>query len=181
MSPLIRITSLLITSLALTSCSLTPNSNEDTKVKTKSVVDIKKQSETIKGVIEGEQIVATISFIPYSGKQSHWLGTDGGVPKLIIESFDVTKNGMPIEIPYYLYSDFSDFSIYEGSLELYKTSEGFYIAYSGGDGAGSYGATFFFDELGLHKVNIGYLDINENNLVGRLAKNRYTRQDTQNQ
>ena len=180
MSHLIITTSFLITSFVFTSCSLTSSTVEDTKVESTSVVDTKKQSETIKGVIEGEQIVANISFKPYSGKQTHWLGTDGGVPELIIESFNVTKNGKLIDIPYYLYSDFSDFSIYEGSLELYKTVKGFYVSYSGSDGAGSYGATFFFDESGLHKLNIGYLGIDENNLVGRLAKNRYTRQDKQN-
>ncbi len=169
--------SLLITILIFVSCSITSNTVEDVKVETKSVVNSKKQSVSIIGIIEGEEIVARISFKPYSGKQTHWLGTDGGVPQLIIESFEVTKSGKTINIPYYLYSDFSDFSIYEGSLKLYKTVEGFYISYSGSDGAGSYGASFFFDQLGLHKVNIGYLGIDENNLTGRLAKNRYTRVD----
>ena len=183
MKSLIRITSLLITSFIFTSCALTPSTIDDIKVDTKSAVNTKKHTGSITGVIDGEQIVASISFKPYSGEQTHWLGTDGGVPELIIESFKITKNGKPINIPYYLYSDFSDYSIYEGSLELYKSVEGFYISYSGSDGAGSYGATFFFDQLGLHKVNIGYLGIDENNLVGRLAKNRYTRgvKDKENQ
>jgi len=166
---------IFMTTLLLVGCVSSSNKEADiVKVKIASIVDKKNTSEVITGFVDSSEVKAKISFKPYHGKETHWLGTDGGIPELVIDSLMVSRNGRAYHIPRILYDDFSDFAIYEGSLKLYDTKLGFYLSYRGSDGAGSYGASFFFDEEKLYKMTIGHRGMDErNNMVIWVTSKRY--------
>jgi len=167
--------------IAVTSCGVNNRQtdvnspSEYILVDTTSVVDANNRSEHIYGNIYGSKIATKIAFKPYQGNERHWLGTDGAIPELVIDSFEVKLNGKKVHIPHKLYGDFSDFFISKGSLRLYQTNRGYRVLYLGSDGAGSYYANFFFDAFGLYRMNVSVKGIGEDNMVQMIHSNRYTR------
>jgi hypothetical protein len=170
---------LSVTALLLVGCVSISNKEADlVRVKVASIVDKKNTSEVITGFVDSSEVKSKICFKPYHGKETHWLGTDGGIPELIVHSLMVSRDGRSFNIPKSLYDDFSDFSIYKGSLELHDTKMGFSLSYHGSDGAGAYGASFFFDEEKLYKMTIGHLGMGErNNMVTWVTSQRYPMQN----
>ena len=169
--------------IAVTSCGVNNRQtdvnspSEYILVDTTSVVDANNRSEHIYGNIYGSKIATKIAFKPYQGNERHWLGTDGAIPELVIDSFEVKLNGKKVHIPHKLYGDFSDFFISKGSLRLYQTNRGYRVLYLGSDGAGSYYANFFFDAFGLYRMNVSVKGIGEDNMVQMIHSNRYTRKN----
>ena len=152
------------------------------EVKVASIVDNENTSEAITGFVDSSEVKAKISFKPYHGKESHWLGTDGGIPELVVDSLTVSRDGKILNIPKILYDDFSDFSIYEGSLQLHDTERGFRLSYYGSDGAGAYGSSFFFDDEKLYRMTIGSLSMNDDrNMVTWVTSQRYPMQNKSQQ
>jgi hypothetical protein len=121
-------------------------------------VDNARLSETVAGNVSGEWIEATTTFrrfLPEDRKRhEHWLGTDGGDPEYVVSSMSVTRGGEAIVVPYYIYSDFGDFAFQGGFLRILQSKSGFAVKHYGSDGAGSFDATFYFDEKGFDRVVI---------------------------
>lgn len=98
--------------------------------------------------VRGKRIAVEVKYRDFAeqdkGRHTSWRGTDGGIPEIVVESFKVTSDGRELFIPKEMYSDFGEPVKGGGFLDIYMTSEGFAVKYSGGDGAGSYAGTFYF-------------------------------------
>src|SRR5690606_4499898 len=129
-------------------------------IRVSRVIDKDDSTETITGLLNGKSITATVKFAPYdantSSSEPHgfWLGNDdrSHIPKYVVDRLSIWKNGNELPIPRELYSNFSDFKLPSYTLHFYEAENGFYLRFSGSDGAGSYTGYFLFDEQGLQQM-----------------------------
>lgn len=109
------------------------------------VIDEDDATETITGVLNGESIKASVKFKPYDATTASpepygfWLGSDdrSHVPEYVIDRISLWKNGIEVPIRRDLYSNFSDFKVPNHSLGFSEADNGFFLRFSGSDGAGS--------------------------------------------
>ncbi len=171
----------LLWMVAVSSCGLLDSRSnaeppgEAILVKTTSEVEANNRSQRICGKVDGATIVVQIVFKPYHGNERHWLGTDGGIPELVIDSFEVRLNGKAVSIPRSLYGDFSDVFVSQGTLRLYQDRRGYRVCYLGGDGAAAYTAHFYFDALGLYRMDAVTKGMGEDYTLQMIGHNRYVR------
>ena len=129
-------------------------------------------SKIVIGTISDEQIEATTTFRRFapndSKRHESWLGTDGGVPEYVVSSIVVKRGAKKVEIPYDMYSDFGDFSVQGGFPRILQSDTGFVVRHYGSDGAGSFVASFYFDDHGFDRVVISTLVFVDGG-IGRVA------------
>jgi len=115
-------------------------------------VDIKKDSETVTAVSQGHHFKAVVRLRLFmqNDVQDHkyWFGVDGDLPRRVVESIRVERDGQEMTIPERVYSDFGDipFEPQQWRIQLFTEGDKLLMRYAGSDGAGSYEAKFYFKD-----------------------------------
>lgn len=122
------------------------------------------------------------NFNPKTMKSSGWLGTDGGIPEMVMQNLTVFIDGAEIDIPKHLYADFTDFQLSNNSFTIHQSmanTKSFKIERLGSDGAGAYSGTFYIEGGILQRVVIGGLGFEDgssgNNVLTWIESDRYTK------
>ena len=86
----------------------------------------------------------------------HWFGVDGDLPKYVVDSITLERDGLTIDIPRHVYADFGDISFepQQGRLGLGFDKNQIILVYGGSDGAGSYQAELYFKDDAFVRASI---------------------------
>ncbi len=113
-------------------------------------VDIKIDSETVTTVSQGHQFKAVVRLRPFTQRdiqdQKYWFGVDGDLPRRVVDSIRLERNGQELTIPARIYPDFGAIPTepQQRLIELFADGDTLLLQYSGSDGAGSYESKFYF-------------------------------------
>ncbi len=113
-------------------------------------VDIKNDTETVTAKSNGHQYKAVLRLRAFTQHdvQDHkyWFGVDGDLPRRVVESIRVERDGQEMTIPERVYSDFADIPCepQQWRIQLFTEGDKLLMRYAGSDGAGSYAAKFYF-------------------------------------
>jgi len=123
-------------------------------------VDVQNLTETIVAELDGHQYMARARLRIFTKNDiqdhRHWFGVDGGLPKYVVDSITLERDGKIIDIPRDLYSDFGDifFETQQASLRLKTYKNKILLEYGGSDGAGSYYAEFYFKDNTFDRMSV---------------------------
>ncbi len=112
--------------------------------------DVSKEGELSDGKLYSVEIRES-RYLPSTGESpddgGRW-GIDGGFPRTSTSSFRVTIDGNELSVPRKLFADLS--SVVEAIVSL--AEDGVRVTVRGGDGSGSYEATFAFREDAIERI-----------------------------
>jgi len=95
------------------------------------------ESATLPSGVRYELEVREIAYVPPEprvAEETGFWGTDGGIPKRVVQTFSLRLNGKPVYIPRKFYSDLSQVN----TVNVGETKQGVRILVKGGDAAGGY-------------------------------------------
>jgi len=91
----------------------------------------------------GESVRLILRMVkPRKISRKTYYGVDGGTPKLVVEKFELEVGGQKYSIPARFYDDLGNVDL--SSISARVDGREIYISVSGGDGAGTFSVTFFF-------------------------------------
>lgn len=97
--------------------------------------------EKFSGEVEGHFYEIELSSINYKGNESDFWGVDGTAPNFILHELIVNIDGRKCYIPESAVNRLSEINKYQ-KLKLKKANDIFFFTVKGGDGAGSFSASF---------------------------------------
>ena len=151
---------ILALSALLVGCAMDNSSNTYRKLEVVRHVDFKNQSETVVAELNGHQYKACVRLRRFTKNDiqdhRHWFGVDGDLPKYVVDSITLERDGFKIDIPHHVYADFGDISFepQQERVRLSSTKRQILLVYGGSDGAGSYDTEFYFRDDVFERVDI---------------------------
>jgi hypothetical protein len=115
-------------------------------------VDVLNQTECIVTELNGHQYKACVRLRSFTKNDiqdhRHWFGVDGELPKYVVDSITLERDGIMIDIPRNLFADFGDMSFepQQKRVRLSSHKKQVLLEYGGSDGAGSYYTEFYFKD-----------------------------------